>query len=359
LFVVLKVSEFVASSPARRKRRHTPHAVGATILFEVVEVCEVELEKYPIGCDPEVLLRESRRKRKGAKLDLATEEDFLIFQAEGYLEDEITLSKSPFARLGTILPLWLGLDFWSVQEGLLLLSGVSPEYADVDWDAAAFNVPEGTMAIRNASLLNKPHLFSILPRVSDDDSLAKIKERPSVYRMLALKKEYALCDADRCLREVKQLWDGSEHPEQESRNGKYRSGYFFSWANRVNLSIPWLDAAINQGLIELIDGDLEETAKRGQAFQSNKRKAPDAFVAALLRLFVEITHRTTKNETVFSTTELPGTKADLLEVASKFDEVFCVELNTFDSYIHGLCQFKRGSKKSTFYRNLFPEYFKQ
>lgn len=85
-----------------------------------------------------------------------------------------------------------------------------------------------------------------------------------------------------------------------------------------------------------------------------KRKAPDAFVAALVRLLVEIA----KRDPDINIDEMPGIKTNLLAVASKFNaKLDCTE-TTFDSYIEGLCKFKRGSRTSKYYEELFPGYFK-
>jgi len=84
-----------------------------------------------------------------------------------------------------------------------------------------------------------------------------------------------------------------------------------------------------------------------------KRKAPDAFVGAFARLLVEIA----KRDPDINIDEMPGIKADLLAVAIKFDGLEH-PLSTFDSYIEGLCKFKRGGRPSKYYMQLFPEYFK-
>ena len=84
-----------------------------------------------------------------------------------------------------------------------------------------------------------------------------------------------------------------------------------------------------------------------------RRKAPDAFVAAFVRLLVEIA----KRDPAINIDEMPGIKKDLLAVASKFDAKLDCPESTFDSYIEGLCKFKRGSRPSKYYEDLFPEYF--
>lgn len=89
------------------------------------------------------------------------------------------------------------------------------------------------------------------------------------------------------------------------------------------------------------------------------RKAPDKFVRALNRLLVEIAQRAERKKRLFSTAKMPGTRQDLLALASKFDVELDKPITTFETYIKGFCSFKAGTgyKQETFYRDLFPEYF--
>ena len=89
-----------------------------------------------------------------------------------------------------------------------------------------------------------------------------------------------------------------------------------------------------------------------------KGKAPTKFVAALIKLLVEVAIRAAKQDMPFSVTEMPGIKADLKALADKFDACLEYAPKTFDDYIAGLCQFKQGAKPTSFYKQLFPEYFK-
>lgn len=93
--------------------------------------------------------------------------------------------------------------------------------------------------------------------------------------------------------------------------------------------------------------------------EKSKRKAPDKFVAALLRLFVEIAKRASKQDMPFEVNALPGTKEDLWQLAIKYHPDLDKELRTFDDYLSGLCQFPQGrpTGKNDFYSNLFPELF--
>lgn len=90
-------------------------------------------------------------------------------------------------------------------------------------------------------------------------------------------------------------------------------------------------------------------------YKKPKRKAPDAFVASLIRLLVDIAVQATKKDIAFDVTAMPGTKENLRELAIKFDPEFNHTLKTFDDYLAGLCQFKQGAKSTDFYLKLFPE----
>ena len=87
-----------------------------------------------------------------------------------------------------------------------------------------------------------------------------------------------------------------------------------------------------------------------------KPKAPVTFIAALIRLLVEIGKRAEKNGTPFDVNEMPGTKANFRELAEKYDnELDKASSRTFDDYLGGLLGFKQGRGQETaFYRRALP-----
>jgi hypothetical protein len=84
-----------------------------------------------------------------------------------------------------------------------------------------------------------------------------------------------------------------------------------------------------------------------------RRRAPDAFMAAFMKLSNELARR----DPDFNLEKMPGKKSDLLELAIKFDAALDHTLSTFDTYLKGLCKFKKGARPSNYYRLKFPEYF--
>lgn len=90
-----------------------------------------------------------------------------------------------------------------------------------------------------------------------------------------------------------------------------------------------------------------------------KRKAPDKFVADLIKLLIEVALLAKNSGEEFDVTAMPCTKEDFRAVAVKRYEIFdSLSSRTFDDYLSGLCQFKPGARRGDFYKKLFPEYIK-
>lgn len=98
-------------------------------------------------------------------------------------------------------------------------------------------------------------------------------------------------------------------------------------------------------------------------FQKNttKRKAQPNFIDAMNRLLDEIERRSSARGKTFNRNSLPGTKANLQAVASKYDiSLDDFSPQTFDDYLNGICQFKKGRPPTDAknpYAELFPEFF--
>lgn len=92
-----------------------------------------------------------------------------------------------------------------------------------------------------------------------------------------------------------------------------------------------------------------------------KNKSPQAFIDVLSRLLKEIECRSSAKGTTIQKSCMPGTKANLQTVASKFDAALDgFSPQTFDDYLEGICQFKKGRPPTGAknpYTELFPEYF--
>ncbi len=102
------------------------------------------------------------------------------------------------------------------------------------------------------------------------------------------------------------------------------------------------------------------TAASATEKEAPTSKAPNLFISSLIQLLVEISRRAASAEPPrpFSTEEMPGVKADLRELADKFDMELKHPESTFHTYIKGLIKFKPGAQPTDFYKQLFPENFK-
>lgn len=106
------------------------------------------------------------------------------------------------------------------------------------------------------------------------------------------------------------------------------------------------------------DAELSDVEESIREYDVPKRKAPDKFVAALIRLLTEVAKRAARGRQEFEVFAMPGRKKDFLAVAEKFDDALEVSYATFDTYLSGLCQFRQGAPETDFYAKLFPEYFR-
>jgi hypothetical protein len=128
---------------------------------------------------------------------------------------------------------------------------------------------------------------------------------------------------------------------------------FAAWAREIGRDAP-------AELLAMADEPVAVKADIGRAANEPiaKRKASDTFIAALIRLIVEISKRAAENGMPFYVTEMPGTKADFRALAIKFDDNLDKAERTFDDYLAGLVRFKQGARETTYYQELFPELFK-
>lgn len=129
-----------------------------------------------------------------------------------------------------------------------------------------------------------------------------------------------------------------------------------AWAQTKGFTIPPELAGIESP--RPADETLPSTTNAADNEPIAKRKAPDRFIAALIRLLVEISKRAAQKGKPFNVTEMPGRKADFRALAIKFDDELDQKTpRTFNDYLSGLVQFKQGAQETTYYQELFPEFF--
>lgn len=102
--------------------------------------------------------------------------------------------------------------------------------------------------------------------------------------------------------------------------------------------------------------DIEKDAKSKEHAINNSKK-PVKFIAALIKLLVEISYRQARKGHKVDVDKLPGIRSDLQKIANRFDRENLGGLtdSTFNTYIKGLCGFVGGSKSCDFYNDLFSD----
>jgi len=129
-------------------------------------------------------------------------------------------------------------------------------------------------------------------------------------------------------------------PPLELRSGEYDDPYEdFGWP--ANL-LPNFD-------------NTYQIQPEGTLVEKVSRKAPDAFMAALVRLAVRLASR----DPDINIEELPGTKADLQRMADEFDDDLKCKPSTFWTYIKPFFKFKPGSRRTNYYRERHPDCHKR
>lgn len=184
-------------------------------------------------------------------------------------------------------------------------------------------------------------------------TLASAIEQYGIYTWDRFGRFGKACDADReralDLLEAQHKWEADPDAERcddprsplEQYNDLWDSPFDrFGWAAKVP---PPFD--------NIRQSQLEDLPKQVVKL---KRKAPDAFVTAFMRLLIHIA----KCDPEINLDKMPGIKSDLHAVARKFDARLDHTYTTFDTYIGGLCKFKHGARSSKYYEKLFPDYFK-
>lgn len=139
---------------------------------------------------------------------------------------------------------------------------------------------------------------------------------------------------------------------------KVLSAVFLAWAQGQGVTIPIELDDIAGPAGGTIPGEAQpSTTVVPDNKPTAKRKAPDKFVDALIRLIAEISKRAAQKGIPFDKDNMPGTKKDFMALAIKFDDEFEKTPRAFDDYLAGLLRFKQGVQETPFYQELFPEFF--
>lgn len=153
---------------------------------------------------------------------------------------------------------WLALDTWTVEEGLLLIVGIDPRAAVVEWGGwvSALGAQINKIRIRNARPLSMhPVFFVIPPPVLPPISYEGLPGPATVIRgglldtQLDTQEEEVkwekidiLQKLEDKLTRVNRLWISGLHDRQ-----RYPVTYFLEWAEKKDIEIPWLSHSREMG----------------------------------------------------------------------------------------------------------------
>lgn len=167
---------------------------------------------------------------------------------------------------------WLELETWAPKDALLLLAGVSPKGAAVDWTYENFvGVPIDNPRIRIASDLGAVYDTYMLPNRDDwDDDIRAVKDRlldanqqlsddkraelEDKLRKLKsmrddeslVRREQQLTHRSNILSVLSQRWYSGDHDAAR----RYSPEHFLGWAQARGFQPEWYEWAKSRGLID-------------------------------------------------------------------------------------------------------------
>jgi len=141
---------------------------------------------------------------------------------------------------------WLKHDTWKQNDGLLIMLGIEPTGAEVNWNGYEnyLGIPIEKAQLINAELFKDtndeysfPHNLEAQEAIDEwgfsEESIESLAQRHEEIRLYSSE-----------LANVKTLWDASGYEEE-----RYTIKHYIDWAQRKNIVIPWLDWAIDKELI--------------------------------------------------------------------------------------------------------------
>jgi len=185
----------------------------------------------------------------------------------------LEVARDPYAR--SDLPRWLGFETWRPRDALLLLAGVSPTGAVVDWsyenfmgatiDKPAIRAATDLDAIYDQYDIPQPDAWSkditiVKNRLRneadtltdeqrkglEDDlrSLEKLRDDPSTVR-----RAEVLRHRSNILSALSDVWFSGDHDAEK----RYSPEHFISWAEARGYRPDWYEWARSTGLIDDLD----------------------------------------------------------------------------------------------------------
>ncbi len=252
---------------------------------------EVLAEPLPTLSDAHTMQLKAFRKLRSLEAvqqafnDLPLEVSFYV-SMEGLRE----VARAPYHF--SSLRRWLTLETWRPKDALLLLSGVCPKGALVDWSYENFMGAEiDEPRIRAATCLNAIHdRYDIPERSAWDDEIAELRQtirkgkgthseqeaarlEQKLAKLLELRGSPEIVSRDQEFHHRSQIlsslshhWFSGEHDTEK----RYSPEYYLGWAAAREFTPEWLEWAKKQGLI-----DEHETVFRQPFFDPDGEDYPE------------------------------------------------------------------------------------
>ncbi len=142
---------------------------------------------------------------------------------------------------------WLEHDTWSNNDALLIIIGIEPTGADVNWDGFenVNGIHVNIAKLVNASFFDDIYDSYIDPHYISEDELKEWGYTDiETIDQLAQRREKILAYSSK-LGKVKSLWDASDFDKE-----RYSPKHYIDWAARKKIHVPWLDWATNKNIFE-------------------------------------------------------------------------------------------------------------
>ncbi|MCH8080096.1 MAG: hypothetical protein IIA06_10030 [Proteobacteria bacterium] len=141
---------------------------------------------------------------------------------------------------------WLALETWKPSDGLLIINNIDPTGAEVNWEGFEnyMGVHIQGVKLANAAFFDDDwDYYDLLHYIDEDEAKNVFKYDDDKIEMLANRREKILIYSGK-LNSTKTLWDASNYKEE-----RYSIKHYIDWAHSKNISIPWLDWAMDKELI--------------------------------------------------------------------------------------------------------------
>jgi hypothetical protein len=198
-------------------------------------------------------------------------------------QDMIAANKK--ARSVAEIRSWAEMDTWSVEEGLLLVTGISPDGAGIQWggwatkDGGRFN----RVHIRNAKPLAESITFLTIPAptvrigtlvpLPDGGAYSATGELDTDEQKL--RKLSILRDLEDRLDRAHRLWVAGPHKDE-----RYPASYFIEWAKSKSIDVPNdLERAVSASMESSAGLDEDPDKRRIEFVKMKKSGMTDAEIA--------------------------------------------------------------------------------